>query len=216
MIKYYFTLLISIFFIQSAYSQAIARDLQGNNSFDIRENTDVDGSPYLFEDWVKGDLIDINGNKIEDVMLNYDGEKSRFVSKQEGNKVLELNIWNYRAVELMVEGKLDTYVNITNKGEAAYCKVIYESDYVACYQKFSATKKRSSNSGYGQVKSMYKYSNKNETFLYYNDELIKIKRKEKDISKLLKRKDLKSYTKENKLNLNKDKDLAKLLEYASK
>lgn len=210
--KFLLPLLFIFFCGTQGFSQALSNNLDGNSTVDFKENTDVEGSSMLFDDWQNADLVDVNDNLIEDVLVNYDGLKNRFISKTSDDRYLELNIWNYKAVKTKDKNP-NTYVNITSKGEPCYCKLIYEGENVSCYEKFTSEKKRSNGNKYASVTSMYKMSNKTETYIYHNKELKNAKRKAKFFDKMFKDLDLKNFVKSNDLDLKRDEDLAKLLEY---
>lgn len=201
------------FCIASLNSQAVVKvDRQGGVTLND-EDDDIRGSKYLYKDWVEATIIDTDDKMITDVSVNYNGYTKKFEMLERGNKKVELNSWLYQQINVYKDKKMHTFKLYKDGDTPAYFKVIYEGEKASFLEKFDTKLKVDEIPNYGSSTSTKKYLNRKSTYIYTEGNLIEVKRKDKDIVKVLGKKELKKYIKENKLKIKEDKDLSALFEY---
>lgn len=198
-------------------SQNAVQTLEGNG-FMYKENDEVDGSPYLLDDWSSAYLTDIYGDTISGLKINIDGEFNKVIAQIAEDKYMSINKNNYRYLDIQLEdGYQKRYENLAPYRNPDFYEIVYAGDKLSLYKKQLAIKRRNnpSRNSYAQVNYLYRYASKTEYLILKNEELIPVKRKEKDILKAIDLKDLKTYIKENKLKVSKDEDLKTIFKRAN-
>ena len=61
-----------------------------NHEYSTKQFSDIDGSPFLYEDWYRGKVIGSDGRILEDILLKYEAYSEYLIYMQEG-KVFELS-----------------------------------------------------------------------------------------------------------------------------
>jgi len=175
---------------------------------------DVIGSPYLLEEWVKGNVKFKDNTSARNGDFKYDVIEDLLVVKSESG---EENIFSDPIDEftLTVKGNSKLFKNGFS-GEngvngKSYFEVIYNGK-TKLLKRYSKTIIESK--GYNTSTITKKYE---ESSLYYiakaDNKLIPIKKNEKSILDALQKPELSKYVKDNKLNLKSDEDIEKLLAY---
>lgn len=183
-----------------------------NEALMQKKYSKVEGSPYLFKDWHKGNLYDIKDNVTPHSAINFNGDTGK-VEIQEDDKVIQLNENLYNRIEIMVDGKKQVLVNRVSPIDLTYYRAIYQSDLHQALERFESTLKEDEVGTYGASKTRSKFVNKTKFYLFKDGELHEVNRNKKKLVEFLKSARLKSYIKKNKLNIKKDEDLVKALAY---
>ncbi len=205
----FFTVITTSIFAQAA----VKVDQMGTAVFEKGAEDDIKGNKYLYEDWYLATLVDKNGEKIENVKLNYNGHSKRFEMKENQGKV-ELNPLLYTDVIVAIDDNPKQRFSLMTRNDAfEYYRVIYEGSKIKFYERFHTILKDEEIPNYGATKSVKKYINTKKYFLVIDEEFIEIKRKDKDIIKRLGDKSLKNFVKNNKIKVKKDEDLVALLRH---
>lgn len=178
----------------------------------------VDGSPYLFEDWVNGTLIDKSGKILKDAPLMYDQVDGAFMFKRKSghiftfsNDVLKVEMTNPNNLEALTfesgyarspKTNESTFFRVFNKGEiqllAEVRKSIEESrNYMGVTTK-----------SIQGITRYYVSINKKEP--------VEIKLDNKSVLAAIDSSNAAEFVKSNKLNLKKVEDIVKLLNYLNK
>lgn len=128
-----------LFFCQFSSAQDAQKTILLTNTKKIDEYRylGVEGSPYLFSDWVKADIISVGGVKMEDVLCNYNAYEKEFEIKREG-KYTFLQGHIYPRIEIypaknpgVIESDKEVIVlinNIHKKVGMAYTELHYENE----------------------------------------------------------------------------------------
>jgi len=86
--KHLFLILISVMSLTITNAQSNVTLLH-SKPIDPHRYDNIKGSPYIFENWVKADILPTAGNKIEGVEINFNGYTQLFEVRK-GNQFVEL------------------------------------------------------------------------------------------------------------------------------
>ncbi len=209
-----FSLVIAIilFNIVDVNAQFNSYKVDGN-TFKVKKYSDVDGTPYYYERWVKADLYDINGQVLENIDVNYNGLTGKFESIQGEFTYIELNNTLYSKVIVKTGPRRHVFLNLVKYGDQAYYRLIYEGDSFSYFEKHKSKLKKEEIATYGTSSTKQKISNSKEQYILADNILTKVKRSSKEIGKFFRNKSIIKYAKSEKLKLKSDKDLILLLRY---
>jgi len=181
------------------------------------------GNPFLFEDFVIANLISRKGEKSVDLEANYNGHTQELEVLQNG-AIIPLDSKNYLSAifsktknpELLKDFDEDVILIRTAYPElkGAFSSLIYKGFKTKLIKDFSANLHQVEYNKPGKIEQVKRFNRKSNYYLEIDGVLTKIKLKDKELYKLLGRKDeLEAYKKENKLKLKKEKDVIRLLKY---
>lgn len=210
--------LMIIFSNKTVHAQFIS-DFKGYPILTIKY-TDVEGSPFLFEDWTKGVVKLANGKTYSDVLLKYDLVADQLLFKDlKSDQALEF-------IDPLVEFKLQAtlagnndlllfrngYMAANGQSTTSFYKVLFDGGT----QLLKRNEKRITETKEYSSASIVKKFDESETYyLSRNKEVIKIKKdKAQVLSALVNHTDkLEQHIKAQKLNLKNEADLVKLIAY---
>jgi hypothetical protein len=181
--------------------------------------TNVDGSPYLIDNWVKGSVKLANGKTYKDVLLKYDMVDGQLYFQHKPEETLTfvdpVKEFKLSYIESdMQQLKLfrNGYPSIAGGNEKSFYEVL--SDGTIQLLKHDA-KSISEYKEYNSATVTKKFDDNIKYYLYNNNKLVAIKPDKKSILAAIpnKQPELDAYIKTNNLNLKKDEDLAKLIIY---
>ena len=214
------TLLLSAVFTLAAVAGASAQfeSLNDNMGRPLRAviHTDVNGTPYLFDDWVKGTVTINKGTQFVGVDLKYDIVSDELIFKSEKGES-QTFVEPVREFTLKTEkGNLHVFRN----GFVPVDDAKPISFYEVLVDEKTALLKRSSKSIQEEVSysSATKVKNFQPATAYYlakDSKLTKIKNDKKSVLAALPEKStqLEAYIKAQKLDLKNDSHLVKLIAY---
>lgn len=182
--------------------------------------TDVQGSAYLHDTWMKGSVMAANGTLYDGVELMYDQVEDVLMFKGEKG---EAKIFTQPVVEFTIKTDKQHvtfkeqlfrrgYRPIDGASPAAYYQVLADGKTQLLKR---TSKKIFEDQPYGSATKVKAFQATNHYYLAQNDELTKIKADKKTILKTLGNQEasLEAYLKKERLDLRKDDDLAKLVAY---
>jgi hypothetical protein len=177
----------------------------------VKNNT-ISGSPYLLEDWnSKAVIFSTSGDIFKIDKLNYDTTKERFVVKMTKDSVFVLDSSTIQKVILnrkmykpyIKNGEKNFYQNVASaKGIGFFKKSVKVIKKASKVDLFTDTGK--------------KYVLKTNFYIHKDDEIQKIKPKNKYFLKFFNKDDatkIKEYISNNKLSIKNDSDLKKIFQY---
>lgn len=213
MIKFSFIATLLFIGFHVSYAQGALSVSGESQVLFYNENTNVEGSKFLFKDWKSATLVGVNGDAKEGVVINYDGMKGRFVSKIDDKNGIYLNTYEYKEVRCFCDdsGEENIYVNLASRGDASYGKLLFGNEKMEWFTKFTAMKTTSNKANYNEVTAMYRIKTQNKLLLYKDGELVEVSRKLKSLNKYFPDKNVKKIAKQNKLKLKSDKDFKSLM-----
>ncbi len=217
------TSLLSCLLLLVSFSIAAQTSVLSTNSQPIDEDRydEIKGSPYLFKDPVKADILTVKDEIIEDVYLNYNGYdhgievyKNGRVTFLDENKYAKIIIQKH-GLKNNVDGDMVLVPTPQKSGtKGLYFQEIYSSPTVTLYKKFRIAKKENKINTPGETVVQQRFSKYTDYYLHQDGELTLVKDKLDDFIKVLGHKDeLKSYAKKNKNKLKSDQDIKELMEY---
>lgn len=210
------SLLLSILFICSSYLQGQNRKviLLNSRPIDPTRYQNIKGNPYLFDDFRLGKVFNYKFNEIDSVLINYNGYSHSFEVRQD-DEYIDLDQNYYPVVVLYGEGGKEIFFRRHQQSPLSnrYSRLVYEGEKCMVFENFKV-KKETTNVNYGGVDKTPKFTKKTENFILLDGELIKVPSKKKKILKILGNPpELVKNVKSNKLNLRKESDLIKALEF---
>lgn len=192
-----------------------------SQSIDADRYKDIKGTPYLFNEWVIADIIDADGNKIENVKVNYNGfDHGLEVMKNDRITILDEKFYPQIIIkDHGLKKNVDGHIilvpyqrNSTTQG--MYVQEIYSSENVSLYKKFRVAKKETESNTPGKILVMKRFNKYTEYILKHGTEYVAIKKKADDFSKYLgHEKEIKSFCKKNKIKFKSDQEAQELMAY---
>ena len=184
----------------------------------------IGGTPYLFDEWMNGNVVIKSGTKLKGVKLKYDvysdalnfqdpSGKVRILSK---SKIMSFEITNPDVDRDTLT--FEKYELSGFKGEV-FCLVIYDGEKWKLVNKIRKylTEKITTIGGYNNSKSeSRKFQKVNSYFLIKEDgSTIKTNNNKKSLLSVMGDQEakLKSYIKSSKLDLKKESDMARLVQH---
>jgi len=182
-------------------------------------NDDTKGSPYVYEDFQMGKLINKEGKVVvNNVALNYNAYNDMMVGKPSVNAHKDHAKNLTKSTEFDVKIGNDLYIAvIVNNYDLGYFQLLSKGDKVSLikrYDKEYKPKELATTSLTRDIPAMFK--DKEFYYLYYPDGQYEMLPTSK--SKLIKSMgdysgDIKSFIKRNKLNVSDEKDLTQIVAY---
>jgi hypothetical protein len=213
---------ISVLLLFIIVKPACAQFVENINGVPIRTisgYTDVSGSPFLSDQWVKGMVKLVDGRTYKDVLLKYDQLKDElyFQDKKKDtlifvDPVREFKV-EYAANDEMHEKLFrNGYKNIPNSTENSFFEVL--SDGTAQLLK-RTTKSISESKEYNSTTVVKHFDENVKYYIIVSEKVIPVKRDKKSILAALtnKQPQLESFMRTNNINLKNDEDLSKLMAY---
>lgn len=105
--------ILLLFWLVSTYSYGQIGNALGSANEVLREKKyeEIDGSPYLYNSWLTGSLIDKEGKVLPDLLMKYDSYKEKLEVNQNG-QVLEITTTVYQA---FIINEIDNLSNAVNQ-----------------------------------------------------------------------------------------------------
>lgn len=206
---------------------AQSEDLIFVNGIDVNEERypDVKESPYLFgDDWHAADLLTKEMNRVPGMLTRYNLYTGEFEVRQE-DKFIRLASDRFMRIEFEVdeegeaadndEEKLIFQASFHPRFKDRFVNVIYSGPTMVLFRDFRAIISTKTIQNVGDTVEFKRFHSKVDYYLMQNGELKTINTKKKSLIKLLgHKKDLESFMKEHKLDLDSAPDLNKLFTFA--
>ena len=210
----------SIAIAQPAFQESPAQEYISNRTVDLMDDTnDYTGSPYHNKEFLKGSIL-VNEKIValnQDIRYNVTKEEFEILDPNNKESKIVKTIIRDKDISLKIDDISYEYISDSKNGLRGYFIPLFKGEKNALFKKI--TKKylpaqKAYNSMASNVKAMYR--EKELLYLVNGDgvftELSTSKSKKIKAFGDLK-KDVKNYTKEKKLNINKEKDLIQVVSY---
>jgi phospholipase C len=204
--------------VKNANAQ-FSQDINGVPMRELSGYTNVEGSPFLTDQWSKGMVKLADGRTYKDVLLKYDEVKDvlYFQDKKEQTLVFVDPVREFKVEYISDDIQHDklfrnAYKNIPNSTEKSFFEVL--SDGTA--QLLKRTKKLIAESQeYNSTAVVKRFDENVKYYIIVSEKVIPIKRDKKSILAALtnKQPQLESFIRTNNINLKNDEDLVKLMAY---
>lgn len=232
----FFLILIPLLILGQQHSSKVYSTL--DDGIKKEHYSEIKGSPYLFKDWVKADLIHLKNDPLKDVMIRYDlyegnveildngvNLDSENILEIDNEKFIVLEDNYYRKIVItrannpkaFKDFKVDTLFLIKGIHKdylRKYGVVLYDGKDVKLVRTFDIIFRESKINSPGKIEKIKKFNRKKGYALVIDKTKTVVKLKEKDFLKVLgKEAALKKYKKMNKLKLKKEHEFIELLKY---
>ena len=204
----------------SASAQFVALNDHMGVPVRAKSYTDVKGSPFLFEDWVRGTVTVANGTKFERVNLMYDQVADELVFKSEKGEtktfVDQVKEFSFKQEKdnVLVSEKVfrNGFTPIDGAKPYTFYEVLVDDKTKLLKRTSKSIMEEMSYSSAVKVKS---FQTSTSYYVARDNKLTKIKNDKKAVLAALgdKQTELEAYIKTKKPDLKKDEDLANLVAY---
>lgn len=193
--------------LQETYINKLTLEGRTTKSYD-----EIQGSPYLSEDFVPANVLASDKTEQAKVMMRYNIYADEMEFQDRGGKILALNKTNDENIIVLHEKKFKYFPQANLK---SYCEILSEGEitllkkYSVVYQKPEAPK------AYQQSAPARFISGKERYYLLKDNNDVQYLSKTKDIIENLDgfQSEAKSFASENKLKLKSEEDLKKLVDF---
>jgi hypothetical protein len=211
--------LVLIFALMSDFSYGQIQNLRGNAGEVIMKKrfSSVEGSAYIFNDWRRGTVVDIDGKKYTNVLVNYNSMDDLFEILHEG-KELTLDRNFYQEIHIVDDSdKINSKVrkfklgfDIDGFSANNYFEVLYEGKNLLLLRRYSTGVIQETVPGYGTAEQVRKFLTK-EQVIYVRDgqEPEELKGSKKSIISAFGNysEKIRDFAKKEKLNVKNEEDL---------
>lgn len=203
----------------SLVSQAQRNDLLLTNSQSVDENLyeGIEGSPFYFDQWQKGKVFPKKETEpIEEVWLNYNGYTRSFEVKK-GKRYIALDENWYKRVEVTKtnQDKLIFETGLLPKRTKQFVQLIYQGTDFYVLQDFHISLIKTEKKRYAGDIEVQEFAQRPMYYFVTNGKANLFKLKKKNVLNLFaqKKSDMEKYVKTNRLKLNKEADVVKIMAY---
>lgn len=180
--------------------------------------TDVTGTAFLYDDWLKGTIEQGNKTSFKGVDLKYSTYKDELYFKNPKDDATLSFALPIVAFSLDVKGKIETYRNgfpeVDNFNTKSYYQVLFEGGVKLLFKSFKTLVEVKP---YNSNITEKKFIDNSSYYLLKDNVMQKFKPTKKDVLELFKSKstEVDSFIKNEKIDFKQQKDLIKLFEYYS-
>ena len=206
--------------VASASAQFVALNDHLGQPVLSKSYTDINGSPYLFEDWKRGSVTVAKGTTYEGVNLMYDQVADELIFKNaKGESMVfaePVREFSFKVENNDAVIKEQVFRNGFALVDGAKPYTFYE---VLVDDKIKLLKRTSKDvveeASYSSATKVKSFQTSTSYYIAQNDKLVKVKNDKKSVLSALsnKKAELEAYIKANRLDLKKETDLAKLLTF---
>jgi len=217
--KFNATILLLFIFTIRLKAQFIQNlpDVQGK-PFVESSNSDVSGTAFLFNDWLKGTIE--QGNKIlyKDVDLKYSTYKDELYFKNPKDGTMLSFVLPVTAFSLDLKDKIEIYRNgfpeIDNFNAKSYYQVIFDGGVKLLFKSFKTLIEVKP---YNSTTTEKKFIDNSSYYVLKDNVMTKIKPSKKDFMEIFKSKstEIDAFIKNEKIDFKQHQDLKKVFEYYS-
>lgn len=180
---------------------------------------DVNGSPYLFDDWKYGKTMNSKAELVDSILINYNGLTNN-MEVMKNNVYIELDAYHYPLVVVYgdLPGEEIFFRRSANKTLLnRYPRMIYNGLEIAIVEDFISRIDTKKVNDVGKIRESSTFVNRKNYYFIKDNNAKLFKLNQKSIIKLLGHKEaLEEFVKQEKLKFNDESDLIKLLEFYEK
>lgn len=192
-------------------------DQENGNLLYIAQYTDIKGSPFLFDNWMKGELVLKNGSRIKDVQLKFDNYSNKFIINQNDTayeispSIKEIRLYPTGDTLNAIFFKNGFSINDNIKANA-YLQILAEGKIM--FLKYSK-KDMEEYTEYGDATKYKRFTERNQYFIYSNGAYKAISLSKKNMQDLLSDKwnEVSQYINQHGLNGKDEKSWKQAIDY---
>ena len=207
---------LSLFLFIGITIQAQEGDILLTNSKKISEDRyeGVKGTPYAFKEWHPATIISTEAEVTEVAAINYNAYTQN-LEVQKGKQFIELDpAWYVRVIIQVSDTEAITFQRaFQTELQSDFMQLVYDGDQVQVYKQSRKDISTKVINDVGKTREAKKFVNLTKYQLIENDKAKSFKLSKKDfLKKIGNKKAAEGLLKKNKLKLNKEADLVKLME----
>lgn len=216
--KITFTLLALLLVSSVSVAQNQIKMFTNSQAIDPKRYDEVKGDPMYFKDWQTGIIIDNRDSVYNDIKLNYNGFEEEFEVQQNNLTYIALNNKFYKKIVIDsdegLDGKLIFEKSPVSKFKGKFLQVIHKGEKISLYKYFEVRKGEVTVQDVGKTRTFENFQKLPAYYILKDGKLSVIRMKKKVLlAELGEKKALEGHMKKNKLSLNKDLDLQKLMKF---
>lgn len=191
------------------------QDVQGKAVFE-QQFTEVLGSPYLYQEWTRGQVELITGQLYKDLALKYNSFSDEVYYKDPTTGTTMNFISPVKMFKLDKNGEREIYFNgfpdINNFSNKTYYQVLADGETKLLFKRY---KYLVESKEFNSATTTRSFSESSAYYLFKNGTLERIKPSRKEFLDLFKDKEeqIKAYQKKESIDYKNDSDLGKLVLY---
>ncbi len=206
-----------LFFLILVFSNSFAQTksiFTNAKKIDDTRYAEYKGSPYLFDDWVIGDIYDGEKKAFEQMELNFNGYSNNVEVKKE-DKFVELDTKWYTKIEVQSKDGLLTFRRgLHTFFKDKFVETVYTGKDFYLVKKFRTGLTEKEINDVGKTIKIKRFEKNIDYYFIKNGKLNQVKMKKKSLlSYLGHKKEIGAFLKENKLKLTRQADLKKVLAF---
>jgi hypothetical protein len=189
--------------------------MTNSKKIDDERYADVKGEPYLFKEWRYGRTINSKSETVDSILMNYNGETHNMEIKN-GSSFIELDAYHYPLVIIYGENGEDLYFRRSSSRSLLnrYPRLVYNGDEITVVQDFNSRIETKRVNDVGKIRETKSFVNRKNYYIIQYNKAKLLKLKKGNLLKILGHKDeLEKYIKEEKIKINEETDLVKLLKF---
>lgn len=198
--------------------------MTNSKSIDEKRYEDIKYSPYFFDDWVVGNIIDEKGNPIKGLLMNYNGYSDNIEVKK-GDKYIELDTKYYQSIEVLVSEnpKMKKRVDVEKiifkqkvhpRFRERLIQVLYEGKNISFLNDFDIVLSEKEVNNVGKAIQFKQFVKRNTYYILRDGELKAVKLTKRKLVEMLGEKEaLDKFIKKERINFTSPRDIAKLIAY---
>ena len=197
---------------QDTISQFI---LENSKKVEANRYAKTKGSPFLFQNWVPGRVINFEDQVFLIKEMNYNGHTQEFEIKQ-GDEYIALQEKSYKQIEIDWKGETFIYNRGIDRARPhTFIRVLYKGTQVKLIKDFVVKSMEQTTRLLTDEAGLKRFIPRHHYYIAKSGALEEVKLKKKSIVKVL-GKDIESYTKTNKIDIESEAGLVKALEFYEK
>ena len=176
---------------------------------------DIKGSPFLFEDFKKGKIVDLQGKEFNGIPMNFNGYSLSF-EVQRGEDVVNLEEKNYRSISFEVDGKtLEFNRGIDAKAPNRFLQVLYRGNQYTLVKDFKAKFQERNVEAPNKTIKLKKFIPLHLYYIADKGQMTSVRLSRKGVSKVL-GKGIEQFAKKQKVDLSTEEGLIEALKFYEK
>ena len=215
-LSFFFLLTLHFFNISQISAQETDVLMTNTRGIDEYRYEGIKGSPYIYSEWQTGKIISVDADVIEGVPLNFNGETNGFEIKK-GNTYIELDPQWY--IRVIIDGKTPEEAVVFQKNflhplKNKFTRQVYKGKKLTVVEDFISKIETKTINNVGKNDVIKKFYSKTKYYLIKDRKPILFRLKKKVLLPLLgHEKELEEFLKQEKIKLNNEKDLIRLLTF---
>jgi hypothetical protein len=196
----------------------------GNDATVFNNYEGIKGTPYLFDFWIKGELVFSNDNRFNDVEMKFDLLEDNVLVKNKSGDALFLKKAIIKSFHLIDNtGNHHNYINLANtdykfdaKRKSGFVEILHDGDNILVVKRSKHLKHMDETGGYSANKIYDEFRDDPPEYYWIDSkgDVAQLKGSKKSILKTLNDNgDLANHVKKERLSLRKEAGLISLMTY---